>query len=177
MAFTTNHKNTGSNLMEPGEYELLITDAFETATNGGTPYVSVKSVVRNDVEQKYQNKPIFDSLWLTEGAAPYTERKINSIDKVLGMPEATYAGYDDWGNAIRGRAIRAKITHSKAKPGYDPREQVSFYMGTRYPDVKHVFKDPVPTHDYKSAAAAPTTPAGRPASAGFTPVSDDDLPF
>lgn len=174
MAFTTNHKNTNNgNLMEPGEYELLITDVFETATNSGTKYVSIRSVVRNDVDQKYQNKLIFDSLWLTENATQYTERKINTIDKVLNMPEATYEGYDDWGKAIRGKAIRARITHSKSQAGYDPREQVSFYMGTRYPDLKHVFRDPMPTHDNpapaRASAASPTS--------GFTQVQDDDLPF
>lgn len=169
-AFRTNHKNTQERtLIEPGEYELVILEVVKRITQGGTEYVSVHCVVRNDVEQKYQNKHTFDSLYLSENALPYTERKINLIDKVLEMAEATYESYDAWGQAVRGKPIRAKVTHSKAQNGYDPREQFS-YMATRFPDLRHVFQAPAGT-------ATTTVSRGETMPGGFTPVSDDELPF
>lgn len=87
--FKTNHQNTGNNdLIKEGEYEVLILDVVHGFTQGGTENVRIHMVVRNDVDQEYKNKHIWDTMWMSEKAMPYTERKINSIDKILQMPEA-----------------------------------------------------------------------------------------
>lgn len=167
MAFTTNHNNVQrANLMDVGEYELIIISAGTAYTAGNTEYVKIESVVRNDVDQKYKNKHVFDSLWLSEKAMEFTERKINTVDKALEMPEATYESYDEWGAGIVGRAIRAKITHSKPQPGYDPREQVSTYMPTKNPAVMHAFAE-----ELQRSGGVSTK------NSGFTEVEDDKLPF
>ena len=168
MAFKTSNSNTADKraLMEQGEYEVIILDARTNVTPGGTEYFGVHMVVRNDVEQKYQNKHTYDTLWLSERAVQYSERKINTINKVLELPEATYEGYDEWGQVIQGKAMRVKITHSKAQNGYEAREQVGAYMGTRFPDIKHTFP-----------AGSSDAPAATVSKGGFTPVDDDDLPF
>lgn len=171
MAFKTNHSQAQQgNLMDKGEYELVIFEVSQRVTQGGTEYISIHGIVRNDVEQKYQNKHTLDSLWLSEKALPFTEGKINAIDKILEMPEAAYENYDAWGQAVRGKPIRAKVTHSKAQNGYDPREQFT-YMATRFPNVQHVYQAPVST----ATVSLPGAPSSAPA--GFTPVSDDELPF
>ena len=167
MAFRTDHKNTDmQQLMKPGEYEILILEVFEDYTEGGTHMLKMHGVVRNDVEQEYKNKHVWDTMWLTEKAEPFTVRKMNTIDKVLGMPEAEYASYDAWGKAVAGKPVRVKVTHSKPNGDYEPREQVSYYIATRYPSVAHEM---------------PKMANGRPATGPLEPSgfveTDEDIPF
>lgn len=159
----TDHANcyeSTSGLMKPGEYECIVTDIRESATKGGTPYVSVDLVVRNDVEQEYRNKHIWDSLWLSEKAAPISAKKINAIDKALKMPEAEYADYTEWGQACAGKPCRIRVSIQPARDGYEARERIDWYRETTAPEVAHVWKaKPQPNE-------------------AFTPVkADDDLPF
>lgn len=139
MAFKPNNHATGS-LMKAGEYELVIIEAEQTYSPGGTECFKIHGVVRNDVEQEYQNKHIYDNLWLSERALPFSEQKMNGVNNALSLPEVEYPTYNEWGMQLRGRAIRAKISPSKAQEGYSQRDNVNYYMATRHPDLNHIFQ-------------------------------------
>lgn len=57
MAFSTNYSNL-SNLMAPGEYEFVISDAYEDVSQGNSSFIMILLVVRNDVVQEYHNKAL-----------------------------------------------------------------------------------------------------------------------
>lgn len=168
--FKPNHNDLPTeSLMKAGDYEAVIEDIRETATQGGTPYISVHVIIRNDVEQSYKNKHVFESLWTSEKAMPYTIKKLNSIDAALAMAEKEYDSVTEWGRAIERRPIKVHIGIKPADKGYEARNTIDRFMATNFPDCRHQFAAAKPK---PMANNAPATQAQ-----SFTEINDDDLPF
>lgn len=173
MAFSTNYKNL-DNLMEKGEYEFVISDAYEKRPEGATPYLSLMLVVRNDVEQVYQNKAIFLRRYLSENALPYTEQAINTISKCVGLPEgAKFDSIDRWGDAVRGLPIRACVKHREYNGDYYA--DISYYKRSESPECGHVWKDD--SGDGARRIPGRQTQAQQTAVHEKPQVNEDELPF
>lgn len=174
MAYATNYRNL-NNLMEKGEYEFVISDAYEQRPDGGTPYIALLLVVRNDIEQKYQNKAVRVRKYLSEGAMPYTERDMNTISKCVGLAEGVeFGNIDSWGDAVRGRPIRAAVKHREYNG--DTYEDISFYKRSDAPECKHVWKD---DGGDGMRRFADRKPGGTPQVQAFPKpqIDEDKLPF
>ena len=71
MAFEMNYSDLSqSELIPEGEYECVIENAMETATDRGTPYLSIRCRVRRDVRQEQQGRIIFHDLWMKRNPEP-----------------------------------------------------------------------------------------------------------
>lgn len=168
MSFRTNHSDLPEDqLVKAGDYEAAFCSVVEAQTEAGTPYIGIHVVIRNDIEQPYKNKHVFESLWTSEKAMPYTQRKLNAIDAALELPEAEYESVNDWGKLLTRKPVKIHIGVREAANGYPARNQIERFMKTEHPDISHQW--PV------AATATATAPASAPQT--FTPVSDEELPF
>ena len=50
-------------LVPVGEYEVVIKRGSQMATPGGTEYLNIPMVIRNDVEQPRQNAYLWHKVW------------------------------------------------------------------------------------------------------------------
>ncbi|WP_312694089.1 DUF669 domain-containing protein [Caproiciproducens sp.] len=180
MAYSVNYDEAaeGPDLIPEGEYECIIKYAGEAATNGGTVYMGVTFVIRNDIDQPCKNKYIWHHIWQKKEPTPadqqcsgYSSKQINAVSKAAKLPNGKkYESLSDWADELKNKIVRVTVEHDE-------------YQGKVSAKVKWVNETKFPTcnHRWKNAntdISADDEPA--PEQQGFTEVknaSDDDLPF
>lgn len=145
MAFTvnTNDIQEQQGLIKPGDYEVIIKEVTEGASQQkGTPYIQVELVVRNDINQEYKNKHIWYTIWDT----PTTREKgmyakqINTISKHAGVQNgASFNSIADWGRFIQNRPVLATVKLEEYNG--EQKERVSFISATKFPQCQHRWQD------------------------------------
>ena len=85
-------RSTGGGIIPIGEYEVIIKSALEDVTKGGTPYINVPMIIRNDIEQPYKNAYIWHSIWhvkepkdADKACGGYSSYGIQTISKAAGL--------------------------------------------------------------------------------------------
>ena len=175
MAFSTTYEERETIIPE-GEYECIITSASVNVTPGGTPFFSVRLMVRNDVPQDCQNRYIFHAIWEKKEenqtdddkkVGGYSFKQLMNISQCAGIPKGkSYETLDDLGSDLKGKCVRANVYHDEWNGKTNVR--VKWFNATKYPDCKHTFK----TSDNSSASTA----GGQPDTIVILP-DDKDLPF
>ena len=174
--FEINHNeaSTGGGIIPIGEYEVIIKSALEDVTKGGTPYINVPMIIRNDIEQPYKNAYIWHSIWhvkepkdADKACGGYSSYGIQTISKAAGLQNGKkYADLQAWGADLKSKLIRVSVKHEEYQG--NTQVKVKYCSETKYPVCNHV---------YKTAPAAPVASAQSP-ELGFYPMdNDDELPF
>jgi hypothetical protein len=166
--FEINHNEASSSggLMPVGEYECIIKSALEDVTKGGTIFINVPLVVRNDIEQPYKNAYIWHSIWQVKepkeadkACQGFSSFGIQSLSKAAGLQNGKkYASLAEWGADLKLKLVRVSVKHEEYQG--NTQAKVKFVNETKFPTCNHVWKN-------------------QPASAGLMPdgIKDDDLPF
>lgn len=167
MAITTDYEAV-TNLVEPGEYECRIVEAFTNATTNGSLFFSVRLAIRDDVAQKHQGRLLFHQIWRkkeptaedmkTDG---FSFKQLMALCRAAQLPNGkSYETLDDLGNDLAGRAVKVTVEH-----------KFNEYRGETEARVKWVNKSEV-------AETAPTVPATPKGSVSDLAMEDeDDLPW
>lgn len=187
MGFSTNYEDVQDfDLIPKGEYEVIITKIEERTTQKGATGLNLSLVIRNDVEQKYQNRCIFHTLWKRREPTQadmqvqgYSFRQIMQLAKAVRLPsgksyETVYKLLDE----LSGKIMRVTIGHKE----YNGRtsEEVKFMNETNFPEIKHRFKTAVTSYTVAERPAETFANAGQ--SYGTMGnyeeiLSDGKLPF
>jgi len=183
MGFKVDYSNANSGGVPAGVYEAVILAAFEDLSKTNKEFINMPLIVRNDVEQPCKNQRIFHRIYkkvdptqndAAHGGYPATQ--IDSISKAAGLANGKqYASLEEWLKDLERRPLRVKVKHEDYNGATMIKVDVfaadgSGITATRFPDVKHVYKD-----DSGAGAGAAAKPL-----AGFTAaaaVDDDDIPF
>ena len=195
MGFSTNYENIGSGneLLPVGNYEVIVKSAAPNVTKNGAPYLDIRMVIRNDIaEQHYQNKYIFHSIYKKRNPSPldmqvdgYSFKQLMGLAKAAKLPAGKdYATVEDLCRDFVNKCVNVEIEHQEDNTG-KLRERVKFCNETKYPDCKHVFKEPakpVTSNTYQApkqdAFAQPATASSVGKLDDFEEIiSSDDLPF
>lgn len=151
--FDASAVSTGYDLIQPGEYELVIEDiAIKTVPSTGTEKISIKYRVRSDVEQKYPNRVLFEDLWKEKADPRFFNRK--RLNQLMGTQKIedgkTFDGIEEVIDFLKGSNLVGvvKIEHNS-------------YYG----------KDENSIAYYKSSKQQPKV------LGGGKEVADEDLPF
>ncbi len=169
MGFSVNHNEAskGGGLIPEGEYEVIIKEAFLDVTKGGTAFINIPMIIRNDVEQPYQGAYIWHPLWKRKepttddlACAGFSIKQIQTLSKAAGLENGKqYADLSDWCLDLRHRPLRVTVRHEE----YNGRvsAKVGYINETRKSTVSHQFKN---------SDMAPT---------GMEEIEDedDDMPF
>ena len=149
--FKTNYSEVseGNVLLPEGNYEVIFKYVGESSTANNFPCVDITMHVRNDVEQKYKNKPIFDNLYLVKEPSAadkecggFSFKRIQSISKASGIPNGKeYANIGEWCSEFANRCVQVVIKHEINNKGI-VKAKVKFYNETRFPINNHVWKNP-----------------------------------
>lgn len=183
--FSTNYEEigNGSELLPEGRYEAVIKTAQLNTTKNDTPYIDVRMVIRNDVEQKYQNKYIFHSLWKKREPSPqdlsvdgYSFKQLMSLAKAAKLPSGkNYSSIEELCADFVGKCVIAEIEHKEDNSG-KLRERVKFCYESEYPNCKHVFKEATPQKS-NDVFAQPATAQAVNLSDFEEVVNDSEVPF
>lgn len=173
MAFRTNTSKAqeGGNPLKPeGDYEVIIDTAEVARTQSGKDKINIVYVIRNDVQQAYQNGLIFDSIWKKkkpneddQSIGGYNFGQLMAIADAAKLPDGKeYAGLDDFLAELRGKPLRVHLYHDDYNDKWY--EKIDRHEPTTLTAVKHKAKG-------KSAPAQTAAPATAPAQ-NAAPVSD-----
>ncbi len=162
------YRNLNDDLIPEGKYEVVIKSANIDVTPGGTEYISIYLVVRNDVEQAYKNKYIFYHLWkkkepneMDKTCNNFSAKQLFRLCRAVGIPEGKeFKNLDEMLSEIVKKPLLVGIIHEV----YNDKKQqkVSFTAATNFPECKHEFKKDNEKTENKSVAIT---------------VDEDDLPF
>ena len=185
MAFRTNNSKASEgnfSLKDEGYYEVII-DSAETKTiqSSGKQCVSLTYIIRNDVQQKYQNGIIFHSVWKKQEpneddmqVGGYNFGQLMAIASAAKLPDnQEFAGLDDFLKALCGRAMKVHLYHDDYNDKFY--EKIDLHQPTEYPEIKHKEKPKPNAAGYAApqtsfATAAHTAPAA-------PSDGDGDYPF
>lgn len=185
----------GNVLLPEGDYEVIFRHVGEGITQNNVTRINISMVVRNDVDQKFKDKLVWDSLYQVRqpseadlSCGGYSYKRIQSLSKGAGLPnEKEYGNLDEWCNDFENRCSRIVIKHELYEG--KTRAKVKYYNETRFPVCKHVWKSPDEEEEYITDEA-PATPPPAPKITTLPPdapkattakpkpvVNDDDVPF
>lgn len=189
MGFKTNMAAaTQSDSIKPaGDYECLIARAEErTYTKNGKDKtcLNIRFLIRNDVEQNYKNGYIFHTLWKrnepTENdkqVKGYGFNQVMALGKAAGLPDGKeYESLEQFCGELINKPIRATIKHEEYNGKMQ--ERVSWLNPTKFPTVKHTFKQSQSSTATAYAQPQQSYAPAQTANQGFVDMPlDDDLPF
>lgn len=165
--FTLNHSNTGG-LIPAGDYECIIQDVINAVSKGGTEHLTARLIVRNDVEQAYQNKYIYYDIWKMKATGDYDERKFNELGKSANLENGkVYASLDEFFNDLKLKPVKVTVYHDTFN-NYTS-VKVSRLEKTILSDVKHDMS--------KIKEKATGIPLHLPKPEIVDDDDDEDLPF
>lgn len=159
--FDFNNKFEGTGLKD-GDYEVVIQSVNESATPGGSEYIDMPLVVRNDVPQEGKNALIFHKVWKAKATGKYDVRSLNTIGFAAKMDQSkTYNSLQDVFNDLQGKPVLVRVKNETSE--YNGKTynnlNVKFWKESKFPNVQHQWKN--------------NTPAGNEAFQ----IQEDDLPF
>ncbi|MCQ2486105.1 MAG: DUF669 domain-containing protein [Clostridia bacterium] len=175
MAFTMDYSDVkeAPPLLPKGDYEVIIKTAEEKKTSSGKEQISLNMVVRNDVDQKYQNRGVFFNTFKRvepteqdKQVQGYSFKTIMRLAKMTDIPSGkAYNNVSEMLADMVNKCVRITVDHRE----YNGKtyEDVKYINETKFAECKHVYKE---KSDNNSAApAAQMEP--------INDVSEEEIPF
>ncbi|MBR5513701.1 MAG: DUF669 domain-containing protein [Ruminococcus sp.] len=189
MGFSTDYTEVSSfDLIPKGEYEVIIKGIEERTTQNGATGLNLTLVIRNDVEQKFQNRLIFHTLWKRKEPTQadmqvqgYSFKQIMSLAKAANLPSGkSYETVNDLCADLINHVMRVTIDHDTYNG--NTRENVKFMNQSRFLECKHVYKEKAAVSSDTVAQRPQEQFATQPSGLGnledFEEIlSDGDVPF
>ena len=159
MNFSTNYDDLNDfDLLPPGKYETIIKSAEEATTKNGTPYIDVRLVIRNDIEQAFKDRYIFHKIWKKKEPSQqdsqvdgYSFKQLMNLANSSKIPAGkNYGSIAELLADFSGKCVLTEIEHDTYNN--NTHERVKFFEPTAHPDCKHVFKErsqPAAANTYK----------------------------
>lgn len=189
MGFSTDYSEVNSfELIPKGEYEVIIKSIEERTTQNGATGLNLTLVIRNDVEQKYQNRFLFHTLWKRREPTQadmqvqgYSFKQVMSLAKAAALPSGkSYESVQALCDELIGHAIRVTVGHDEYNGQL--REVVKFMNESKFPECRHVYKEKLTvtadTVAQMPAESFAATPIDMGNLSDFEEIlSDGDVPF
>jgi len=154
-------------LVPVGEYEVVIKRGSQMATPGGTEYLNIPMVIRNDVEQPRQNAYLWHTVWHLKSPSAsdpngFSGKSIQIISKAANIPNGkSFSTLEEWLESLVGRVVRVTVEHDTYNGNTNAR--IKYTNESTKPECLHKFKEkPDTTHE---------------AYTEVTSEDDSDLPF
>ena len=181
---------TQNNGLKPeGDYEVLIVKAEERQTKNGKLGLNISMVIRNDVEQSYQNGYIFHTLWKRREPTAadmqvngYGFGQVMALGKAAKLPDGKdYPNLEAFLADLVGKPVLVTLKHEDYNG--QKQERVHYLVPSEFPEVRHVMKTTASPSAY---AAQQQTQYAQPQNAyaaadrigQYTQMPlDQDLPF
>lgn len=157
--FKIDYDNTNEfELIEKGEYEVVVAQAVENSTPNGAMYLDIQLVVRNDIQQRFQNQRIFHRVFQKKETGEYPMGFINTMAKAFQIPDGKqYSTIDELLNDFKGKAARVEVGHREWND--NKYAEVKKWNITSFPQINHQW----------NVGDGPMT--------GFQVTNDENIPF
>ena len=147
MAFSTDYSEVNSfDLIPAGDYEVIIKAIEERTTQNGATGLNLTLIIRNDVEQKFQNRCIFHTLWKRREPTQadmqvqgYSFKQVMQLAKAAALPVGkAYNTVSELCADLINRVIKVNVIHEEYNGKTN--ERVRYMNESAHPECKHVYK-------------------------------------
>lgn len=161
-------KATQTGGIKDGTYEVFVNKAFEDATPGGSEYINIDLVVRNDVDQQYKNAHVFPKVWKSKKDGKYNEGMIMAIAQSLQLQDGKqYNGLDELLADFILKPVKVTVKNETSEYNGKTYENVNVKRWEKT-DVQGVLNHQFKKGDEPSFGRAPSA---------TVELQEDDLPF
>lgn len=155
MLFQANYKDLQDHSYGPlpeGDYEFIIKNVSENATNSGAESIQFNLVVRNDLDQampetngKYHNRNLWVNEWKRRATNQYEVNNLMYFMQAAGIPEGTPINtMEDFFQIMTGKPVRINIKVEdntyNGKTTQINRPAPWDWEKSQFPQVAHQFK-------------------------------------
>ena len=140
-----------------GTYEVVVAQAEQSASKGGTDYLDIRLKIRDDFKQKFQNNLIFDKVWINKETLKYPEWALQRYARAVKIPEGVEINtIEQFLGLLKGKTLKVTVKNEQSE-----------YNGTTYDNlnIKKFEQSELPA--YSGTVAEPTG----------AKADDLDLPF
>jgi hypothetical protein len=170
MALNFTGKNDSTyELVEKGDYEVTL--SCEWAAKKSDPsehYINCKFKIREDVEQSFAGRVVFDSIYKQGGTMDYNRAKINGLLSAIPRAKLDFADYDELIQYLNGQNMVVTIEIEPANAYHTTDKNIIKYLSYRPSEV--------PMATVAPATKAVVNDDVDPLFGGMAEV-DGDLPF
>lgn len=175
MLFQANYKDLQDHSYGPlpeGDYEFIIKNVAENATNSGAESIQFNLVVRNDLDQalpetngKYHNRNLWVNEWKRRATNQYEVNNLMYFMQAAGIQEGTPINtMEDFSNIMSGKPVRIHIKVEdntyNGKTTQVNRPAPWDWQQTKFPQVNHQWKKEEPQHQAAGMQATPNPFSG-----------------
>lgn len=176
MAFEMDYSKASEGSVTDGTYEAVIKTVQFKVTKNDKQYINFDLVIRNDIEQHYQNMHVFDKAWPKKGTLDYSMGYLFMIGMKAGIPnKKKFDSINEMLADLVGKPVKVTVKNETSE--YNGKTYTNLnikkWEKSEFPDVQHKWKDEKEESDDDGAQGTdPFVGNGAPID-----ISDDDLPF
>lgn len=123
-------------LIEKGDYEVTL--QCEWAKKVSDPnelYINCKFKIREDVEQSFPGRFVFDSIYKQQGTMDYNKTKINGLLGAIPRAKLDFENYDELIQYLNGQNMVVTIEIERANQWHSKDKNVIKYLSYRPSEV------------------------------------------
>lgn len=155
-----------------GKYEAVINSVAEDATKGGTQFINLDLIIRNDIKnQSFANAHIFTRVFKSKQSGKYPKGIIFTIARAAGMPDKThFESLEDYFQKLWHKPVLVTVKNEKSEYNGKTYENLNVkrWEISKFPEVQHKFKE----SNKETGSTDPFANGGQ-----SIDISDDQLPF
>lgn len=180
----TGQISTGFEPIEPNDYETVISLEYKK-TNAGDLYINCRFTIREDVEQDFQRRIVFDGIYKSKTTGEFSPQKINALLAAVNAnedkPQWDFEDYDDLIQYLNGKLVKITVEIQKADvtTGTSDKNVVK-YLSYKPTEYKHItYATPITQNDeavFDTPKPQQTETKQETKEEGFS-FDIDDLPF
>lgn len=137
MALNFTGKNDSKyELIEKGDYEVTLQCEWAKKKNDPSKlYINCKFKIREDVEQSFPGRLVFDSIYQQENTGDYNKTKINGLLGAIPRAKLDFEDYDELIQYLNGKNMIISIEVEKANQWHSEDRNVVKYLSYRPSEV------------------------------------------
>lgn len=135
--YSFTYEESSFSLVPEAVYEAILAVEKKISQNSGSQYISLKWVIRDDVEQGSQNRRVLESIWEDkENPGRFPTKKLNKILSIQGKDgKYKFDDIDEVLQFINGWNVRIGVKIGKPDDYHtEEYNYISFYGPTKFPN-------------------------------------------
>lgn len=99
-----------------GTYEVVVVQAEQSASKGGTDYLDIRLKIRDDFKQKFQNNLIFDKVWINKETLKYPEWALQRYARAVKIPEGLEINtIEQFLDLLKGKTLKVTVKNEQSE--------------------------------------------------------------
>lgn len=128
-------------LVEKGDYEVTLCCEWAKKQSDQEPYINCKFKIRDDVEQSFGGRQVYDAIYKQKGTEDFNKTKINGILSAIPRAKLDFEDYDELIQYFNGQTMIVSIDVEPANSYHSKDKNIVKYLSYRPSEVEDLPRD------------------------------------